>query len=308
MIRKRRGLAIHGWLNIDKPTGISSSAVVGQVRRATNAAKVGHAGTLAPLATGVLPVALGEATKTVAYAMNSKKTYQFILQFGSSTTTEDREGEVMETSNTRPVRGEIEAVLPSFRGNIEQVPPVYSAIKINGRRAYELARRDDIVELAPRRVHIHSLTLLQVLDTDNVVLEVVSGKGAYMRSLARDIARALNTVGHIAWLRRTMVGPFHIKNAISLDNLEMLGHSAGASSILLPVETVLDDIPALALTTQEANRLRHGQGIALLPVANRSPCKGIRQGDTVRAMNDGKLAALAKIAGGEIRPVRVMNF
>ena len=308
MTRKCSRLAIHGWLNIDKPTAVSSSAVVNQVRRTTNAIKAGHAGTLDPLATGVLPVALGEATKTVPYAMNSKKTYQFALQFGTTTTTDDREGEIVETSNARPVRAEIEAILPLFRGDIDQVPPVYSAIKVNGRRAYELARRDEKVELAPRRVHIHSLTILKVIDTDHVVLEVISGKGAYMRSLARDIARALHTVGHIAWLRRVAVGPFHIKNAISLDNLEMLGHSTHASSSLLPVETVLDDIPALALTTQEARRLRHGQGIALLPVANRSPCKGIHQGDTVRAMNNGKLAALAKIAGGEIRPVRVMNF
>ncbi|MBM08243.1 MAG: tRNA pseudouridine(55) synthase TruB [Magnetovibrio sp.] len=308
MARKRKGLPIHGWLNIDKPINLSSAGVVGRVRRATGAAKVGHAGTLDPLATGVLPIALGEATKTVPFAVNSKKTYRFSLKFGSATNTNDQEGEITETSDIRPKRAEIIEILPLFRGSIYQVPPVYSAIKVNGRRAYELARRSEEVKLVPRKVDIHSLTLMKIVDIDHVIFEVVSGKGAYMRSLARDIARALNTVGHIAWLRRIAVGTFHTRNAISLDNLEMLGHSAAALNVLLPVETVLDDIPALALTKQEANKLRRGQSVAFLPVAQRSVCQDIRQGDTVRTMNDGKLTALAKIAGGEIRPVRVINL
>jgi tRNA pseudouridine55 synthase len=307
MARKRKGLPIHGWFNIDKPAGISSSDVVTRVRRATGAAKAGHGGTLDPLATGVLPIALGEATKTVSYAMDGSKTYRFLLHWGIATTTDDTEGEVVEQSDVRPERHAIEAILPSFIGDIEQVPPIYSAIKVNGRRSYELARRDEAVELAPRQVRIDDLTLIRVEGRDHAEFQVDCGKGTYMRSLARDIALALGTVGHISWLRRTAVGAFHEDNAISLDKLEELGHSAPASSILLPVETVLADIPALALTLQEANRLRHGQGVAVLPVASRSPFKDISQGDTVCAMVEGKLVALAKIAGGEIRPVRVMN-
>ena len=308
MARKRKGLPIHGWFNIDKPAGISSSNVVGRVRRATGAAKAGHGGTLDPLATGVLPVALGEATKTVSYAMDGTKVYRFNLCFGSATATDDTEGEIVEASNARPGRDEIEGVLASFTGTIEQVPPIYSAIMVDGCRAYELARRDESVELAPREVRIDALSLLEMPDRDHAVFEVASGKGMYVRSLARDIARALGTVGHIAWLRRTAVGAFKENLANSLDKLEALGHSAAASDLLLPVETVLADIPALALTTQEANRLRHGQGVAILPVACRSSFKDISQGDIICAMADGKLVALVKIAGGEIRPIRVMNF
>ncbi|MBT6093339.1 MAG: tRNA pseudouridine(55) synthase TruB [Rhodospirillaceae bacterium] len=308
MARKRKGLPIHGWFNIDKPAGMSSSDVVTRVRRYTGAAKAGHGGTLDPLATGVLPIALGEATKTVSYAMDGLKTYRFEVRWGIATTTDDTEGEVLEESSARPVREAIKAALANFTGDIEQVPPAFSAIKVNGRRAYELARRDEAVELAPRQVHIEELSLVEVCDGDRAVLEMTSGKGVYVRSLARDLARALGTVGHVAWLRRTAVAGFLESDAISLDKLEALGHSAAASDILLPVETVLDDIPALALTQQEANRLRHGQGIAVLPVASRSPFKDISQGDTVVAMAEGKLVALAKIAGGEIRPVRVMNY
>ncbi len=308
MARKRKGLPIHGWFNIDKPAGLSSSDVVSRVRRYTGAAKAGHGGTLDPLATGVLPVALGEATKTVSYAMDGLKTYRFEVRWGIATTTDDTEGEMLEEHAARPGREAIEAALPNFTGDIEQVPPVYSAIKVNGRRAYDLARRDEEVELAPRQVHIERLSLVEVCDVNRAVLEMTSGKGVYVRSLARDLARALDTVGHVAWLRRTAVAGFHESDAISLDILEALGHSAAASDILLPVETVLDDIPALALTQQEANRLRHGQGVAVLPVASRSPFKDISQGDTVVAMAEGKLVALAKIAGGEIRPVRVMNY
>lgn len=308
MARKRKGLAIHGWLNIDKPAGISSSDVVNRVRRAMNAAKAGHGGTLDPLATGVLPVALGEATKTVSYAMDGAKTYRFRVRWGIATATDDSEGEATQTSDARPTAQDIEAQLAGFTGEIEQVPPAFSAIKIAGRRAYELARRDETVELAPRRVRIDALRLLGQPDADHAEFEMTSGKGVYVRALARDLGVALGTFGHVAWLRRTAVAGFFEKDAISLDKLEALGHIAPASDILLPVETVLADIPALALTMQEANRLRHGLGIPVLPVASRSPFKDICQGDTVVAMAEGRLVALAKIAGGEIRPVRVMNL
>ena len=308
MGRKHRGKAIHGWIIIDKPGGLSSNAVVGRVRRLTGAAKVGHAGTLDPMATGVLPMALGEATKIVSYLMDGAKAYRFTVRWGEQRDTDDAEGEVVATSDARPAKEQILAVLGNFIGDIEQVPPVFSAIKIEGKRAYALARADQAPEMKPRTIHIEDLKLLSVVDADHAEFEAVSGKGAYMRSLARDLGTALGTVGHIAQLRRIAVGPFDEKQAISLDKLESLRHSAPLSEYLLPVETVLDDIPALALTETEARKLNQGQAIPVLPVASRSPLKNIGQGDVVRVMAEGRLVALAKINGGEIRPFRVMNL
>lgn len=308
MGRKHRGKAIHGWIIIDKPGGLSSNAVVGRVRRLTGAAKVGHAGTLDPMATGVLPMALGEATKIVSYLMDGAKAYRFTVRWGEQRNTDDAEGEVVATSDARPAKEQILAVLGNFIGDIEQVPPVFSAIKIEGKRAYALARADQAPEMKPRTIHIEDLKLLSVVDADHAEFEAVSGKGAYMRSLARDLGTALGTVGHIAQLRRIAVGPFDEKQAISLDKLESLRHSAPLSEHLLPVETVLDDIPALALTETEARKLSQGQAIPVLPVASRSPLKNIGQGDVVRVMAEGRLVALAKINGGEIRPFRVMNL
>lgn len=308
MGRRRKGLAIHGWINLDKPLGVTSTQAVGRVKRLFNAAKVGHGGTLDPLATGILPIALGEATKTVSYAMDGDKEYVFTIHFGIETETGDREGAATETSAARPTDAEITAVLPRFMGDIEQVPPRYSAIKVDGARAYDLARGGEDFDLAARRVTVHGLTLESRPDPDHAVIRCRSGKGVYVRSLARDIARALGTVGHVAALRRTAVGPFTEKGSISLDNLEALGHSARDSGHLLPVETALDDIPALALTEPEARRLAQGQAIAALPVASRSSLKDISQGDVVSAMLDDRLVALAEIKGGEIRPIRVLNL
>lgn len=308
MGRKRQGNPIHGWMVIDKPAGMSSSAVVGRVKRLTGAAKVGHAGTLDPLATGVLPMALGEATKTVSFLMDSTKAYRFTVRWGEARDTDDAEGKVTATSDARPSEAEIVAALAAFRGEIEQTPPAFSAIKVAGERAYDLARRDETPDLRPRTVTIHALELIARPDPDHAEFRAVSGKGAYMRSLARDIARAIGTVGHVAALRRTAVGPFDESRAISLAMLESLGHSAPLSGHLLPVETVLDDIPALALTETEARKLSHGQAIPVLPVASRSPFKNIGQGDVVRAMAEGRLVALATITGGEIRPFRVINL
>lgn len=308
MGRKHRGKAIHGWIIIDKPGGLSSNAVVGRVRRLTGAAKVGHAGTLDPMATGVLPMALGEATKIVSYLMDGAKAYRFTVRWGEQRDTDDAEGEVVATSDARPAKEQILVVLGNFIGDIEQVPPVFSAIKIEGKRAYALARADQAPEMKPRTIHIEDLKLLSVVDADHAEFEAVSGKGAYMRSLARDLGTALGTVGHIVQLRRIAVGPFDEKQAISLDKLESLRHSAPLSEYLLPVETVLDDIPALALTETEARKLNQGQAIPVLPVASRSPLKNIGQGDVVRVMAEGRLVALAKINGGEIRPFRVMNL
>ena len=278
---RRRGIPIHGWLIVDKPAGVTSAGVVGKVRRLTGAAKVGHAGTLDPLATGVLPLAFGEATKTVAYAMDRTKVYRFTARWGEARSTDDSEGAVTETSDIRPTRDEIEAALPSFIGVLEQVPPAYSAVKVEGQRAYALARADKPVKLEPRRIRIDEFRLLGIPDADHAEFEVISGKGAYMRSLARDIALALGTVGHIAALRRIAVGPFREDAAISLDKLAALGHSAPLSELLLPVETALDDIPALALTEAEGQSLRHGQSVAALPVVSRSPSAGITQGAVV---------------------------
>ncbi len=308
MGRKRQGKPIHGWIIIDKPGGLSSNAVVSRVRRFTGAQKVGHGGTLDPLATGVLPMALGEATKTVSYLMDGAKEYRFTVRWGEARNTDDAEGEITQVSDVRPAEKQILGVLSTFTGDIEQVPPVFSAVKVGGKRAYALARADKAPDLPPRTVHIEDLKLLSRPDGDHAEFEVVSGKGAYMRSLARDLAVALGTVGHISRLRRVAVGPFHENQAISLDKLESLEHSAALSEHLLPIETVLDDIPALALTETEARRISRGQAIPVLPVANRSPLKNISQGGVVRAMAEDRLVALAKIKGGEIRPFRVMNL
>lgn len=308
MARRRRGEPINGWLAVDKPSGMTSTTVVTRVRRALNAAKAGHGGTLDPMATGVLPIALGEATKTVAYVMDGAKTYHWRVRWGEARSTDDAEGEVTATSPVRPSREQIAAALPRFVGEIEQVPPRFSAVKIAGQRAYDLARDGEEMDLKPRRVRIDEFKLLGLPDADNADFEVRSGKGAYMRSLARDLAVALGTVGHIAILRRIACGPFHETAAISLDKLEHLGHIAASANVLLPVETALDDIPALALTEAEARRLQSGQPISLLRMAVRDPLAFMPPDGTVRAMADGRLVALARIDGGEVRPVRVLNL
>ena len=308
MGRRRKGDPVHGWINLDKPKGVTSTQAVGRVKRLLNAAKVGHGGTLDPLASGILPIALGEATKTVAWAMDGEKEYVFTIKFGEATATDDREGAVTTKSDVRPSDAQISAVLPTFLGEIDQVPPRYSAIKIDGERAYDKARDGEDFAMKSRRVTIHDLVLEDRPDADHAVVRCRSGKGVYVRSLARDISVALGTVGHVAELRRTAVGPFREKDAISLENLEALGHSARDSGPLLPVETALDDIPALALTEAEARRLTQGQAIPALPVASRSPFKDISQGDMVSTMFGNRLVALAEIKGGEIRPVRVMNL
>ena len=308
MGRRHKGQQVHGWLNLDKPLGLSSSQAVSRVQRAFDAKKAGHGGTLDPLATGILPIAFGEATKTAAYAMDGSKTYYFGVRWGEARSTDDREGEVIETHDHRPAAQQIESSLAAFVGTIEQVPPRYSAIKIDGRRAYELARRDEAVELKSRRVEVRELRLVDVPDADHALLSVTCGKGTYVRALARDLAHHLDTVGHVDWLRRTAVGPFTEADAISLDKIEALGHIPLDSDLLMPIETVLDDIPALALTVQEAQRLKHGQSLSVLPVASRSTFKEIERGDTVSAMSEGRLVALARIVNGGIHPVRVMNL
>jgi len=304
MARKRKGDPIHGWLIVDKPAGLTSSAVVGKVKRALNAAKAGHGGTLDPMATGVLPIALGEATKTVSYVMNGAKTYRFTVRWGEARTTDDAEGEITQTSDVRPDRDAVVAALEGFVGDIEQVPPDYSAIKLDGKRAYDLARENKPLALAPRTIHIDSFELVEMPDSDHAVFDVSCGKGSYMRGLARDLGRKLGTCGHISALRRLACGGFGENHAISLDSVISLGHSAP----LLAVETALDDIPALAMTADEARSLQHGQAVSVLPVANRSSLEKVDPGAVYRAMSGEKMVALAKIVGGEIRPIRVLNL
>ena len=305
---KRRGQPIHGWIAIDKPEGLSSAAVVARVRRHLNAAKAGHAGTLDPLATGIIPIALGEATKTVAFAMDGRKTYEFTAVWGVATDTDDREGKTTTTSDVRPTREAILAALPRFVGEIDQVPPIYSAIKVDGERAYALAREGESFVLKSRKITVYSFDLISENGSETAFFKVHCGKGTYIRSLVRDLAQALGTVGHIGTLRRTSCGVFNESAAISLDKWEALGHSPAALAYLRPVRTVLDDIPALALTPQEAHRLRHGQSLALFPLAQRNPQAQLAQGIPVQAVLGETLVALAEVGNGMLLPSRVMAY
>ncbi|AWK86145.1 tRNA pseudouridine(55) synthase TruB [Azospirillum thermophilum] len=312
MARKRKGEPIHGWVVLDKPEGLTSTQALSRVRRLLNAEKAGHGGTLDPIATGVLPIALGEATKTVSYAMGGEKTYSFTVRWGERTTTDDREGEVIDRSAVRPADEAIRAALPGFLGEISQVPPQFCAIKINGERAYDIAREGDAVDLAPRTVRIDRLELVDRPDPDHAVFEVDCGKGTYVRSLARDLAEMLGTVGHVTVLRRLRVGPFTLDGSISLDELAALDHGAAVERLLLPIETALDDIPALALTDAEAHRLKHGQTVALLTRQDRERLDTLRgslgEDAIVLALSAGRPVALARVEGAEVRPVRVLNL
>lgn len=307
MSRRKKGQKVDGWIILDKPIGITSTQAVNIVRRLFDAQKAGHGGTLDPLATGILPIALGEATKTVPYVMEGAKAYRFTLKFGEQRTTDDAEGEVIARSDLRPTASEIAAALPAFIGEIEQIPPQFSAIKVAGERAYDLARSGEKVELAPRRIRIDDFRLAEIINVDEAVFEVHSGKGAYMRSLARDIAQYLGSVGHISALRRLSVGGFTENRAISLDALRALGHSPAAFECLLPIETALDDIPALALSATEAMRLRSGQPVGLLHRQDRDQFRDFDPDRMVCAMSEGKLVALTRYEAGELVPVRIIN-
>lgn len=296
----------HGWLILDKPRGLGSTQAVGAVKRNLREAgygkvKVGHGGTLDPLAEGVLPIALGEATKLAGRMLDASKTYDFTIGFGEETDTLDAEGEVTARSDYRPSRGEVDAVLPRFTGAIEQVPPAYSALKVDGRRAYDLARGGAEVELARRAVTIHTLTPVRV-DTngalDVITLRAHVSKGTYIRSLARDIARALGTVGHVTYLRRVKAGPFREDQAISLDKLNEIGKGAPLQDHLLPLEAGLDDIPALALDPTSAQAVRQGRELSGLPNTD--------------GLHFAKLGAvpvaLVEIVGGTAKVVRGFNL
>ena len=297
---------LHGWLVIDKPEGLTSARVVSQIKRATGA-KVGHAGTLDPLATGVLPLALGEATKTVRFAAAGQKRYRFRIRWGIARETDDREGAITAESALRPDIAAVETILPRFTGALLQRPPAYSAIKIAGRRAYKLARAGRPPDLPPRPVTIAELRLSVVPDPDHAEFEAMVGEGTYIRSLARDLAAALGTLAHVVELRRLAVGRFTETQAISLDSALALGHSLAASGHLLPIETVLDDIPALALTATEAARLRQGQRVTPQDERERERLARIDDGVIVGARLDRLLVALARIEDGHLRPVRIIN-
>jgi len=310
--RKRKGEPIHGWIVLDKPAGMTSTQALSRVRRILNAEKAGHGGTLDPAATGVLPIALGEATKTVSHAMDGTKVYRFTVRWGERTTTDDAEGEVIERGDRRPSDEAIRAALPAFTGLIEQVPPQYSAIKVDGERAYDIARDGDVADLASRQVRVDSFELLETPDADHAVFEVTCGKGTYVRSLARDLGETLGTPARVDALRRLRVGKFRVENAISLDELAAMDHFAALERLPLPIETALDDIPALALTEAEAHRLRHGQTVSLLTRADRERLDALRtgadEGGVVFAHLGGTPVALARVEGAEVRPVRVLNL
>lgn len=295
-----------GWLVIDKPLGLSSHRVVEIVRRHT-AGKVGHAGTLDPLATGVLPIAIGEATKTTTYAMAGRKRYRFRIRWGIARATDDCEGEVTGECEARPSREAVEAVLPRFHGTIRQQPPAYSAIRINGCRAYQLARRDRPLMPPARAVEVAEFRLVGMPDRDHADCEALVGKGTYIRALARDLGASLGTFAHIAQLRRLSVGRFTEDQAVALDSVAEHGHISNNWKYLLPIETALDDIPKLVLTAAEAARLCRGQNVTPGDGGTWANLGRLQEGAIVGAWHGQALVAMAKIEGGRIRPVRVIN-
>ncbi|MGH7025343.1 MAG: tRNA pseudouridine(55) synthase TruB [Caulobacteraceae bacterium] len=308
MARRRKGDAVSGWINLDKPTGLGSTAAVGRVRRAFNARKAGHAGTLDPLADGVLPIALGEATKTIPFLMVGDKAYRFTLRWGVETATLDEEGPVTATSDMRPSSEATAAALAEFVGEIDQVPPAYSAVKVGGERAYDLAREGIEVELAPRKVTIHEARLADTPDADHATIEIVCGKGTYVRALARDLAARLGAHAHVATLRRTRVGPFEAAAAITLERLEELCHRGAPLEVLLPVETALDDIPELAVTAEDAFRLTQGRSIVLLPRQVETLRARLAGARAVSARHGANIVALCEMRAGRLTPTRVFHL
>jgi len=308
MARQKRGRKIDGWLILDKPQGITSTQAVNKVKRALDAQKAGHGGTLDPLATGLLPIALGAATKTVPYVMDGTKLYHFTIRFGESRDTDDAEGVVSGTHAYRPTDGDIRAALPAFRGSIMQIPPAFSAIKVDGERAYDLARAGAPPELAARPAQVDRFELIGRPDADTAEFEVASGKGVYMRSLARDLAQACGTLGHIVVLRRLRVGPFTENMAVSMDTILDPSHTAQIlAELVRPIETALDDIPALALTASEAHALSNGQAISLVDLMGRIPDGADSDEGLVRVLAAGRVLALGRLSEGWLKPERLIQ-
>lgn len=309
MARRKKGHPIHGWLILDKPLGMTSTTAVNKIKRIFKAQKSGHAGTLDPLASGILPIALGEATKTISFTMDAKKTYRFSVQWGCETTTDDLEGEISQTSPKRPCEQDIRHILKHFSGRIEQIPPKYSAIKLEGQRAYNLARGGEDFDLSPRTVEIENLELVES-HNDICTFEVTCGKGTYVRALARDMGRELKCFGHVCALRRTKVGIFHENDALSFDKIleknSELSNSTDAftalTDLLLPLQAALDDIPALPVTEQEALRLKHGQSVSLK--SKTMPCFS----GTAYATSNNIPIAICEMADLQLKPKRVFNL
>ncbi len=314
MGRRKKGAPVHGWVVLDKPQGVTSTQAVAIVKRVFDAQKAGHAGTLDPMATGVLAIALGEATKTVPFAMEAEKTYRFTARWGEARDSDDAEGAVTATSGNRPTKTEIEQALPGFTGAIRQTPPSYSAIKVEGARAYDLAREGEAVALEPRTVFIRSAELLAVPDRDHAGFEIRCGKGTYVRAWVRDLALALGTFGHVSALRRTRVGSFCAEDAIGLETLKGFMHSPAAFEHLRPISTALDGIPAVAVTGPDAVRLRSGNPILIRANQFARITEAVPEGDDLQGLTvfcstgEGEPVALVALRAGELRPFRVFNF
>ncbi|SEM63071.1 tRNA pseudouridine synthase B [Gemmobacter aquatilis] len=301
MARSKKGRAISGWVVIDKPAGITSTAVVNKVKWAFDAQKAGHAGTLDPAATGVLAVALGEATKTVPYITDALKCYRFVVRLGQATTTDDAEGAVVESSDLRPDDAAIEAALVAFRGDIEQIPPQFSAVKVDGERAYDLAREGVEMDLVARPLWVESLDLIARPDADHVELEMVCGKGGYVRSIARDLGRALGCLGHVLWLRRVWSGPFEADKGISLEVVEAGAKTDALDVHILPLELGLADLPELPATPEGAARLKNGNPGMVI-------ASSVEYGEEAWASYQGKPVAVGIYKAGELHPSRVFNI
>lgn len=294
---------LHGWLVLDKPLGLTSTQAIGKARRLLGGKKVGHGGTLDPLASGILPLAFGEATKLIPYVMDGNKVYEFTIRWGEQRSTDDAEGEVVKTSAKCPTDDAIRAALPAFTGTILQTPPAFSAIKLAGERAYDIARAGGTPDIAPREVEILSLEFINQPDPHHARFRTVSGKGMYVRSLARDLAQKLGTCGHVSALRRTAVGNFTLEHATPLHRLEELQKAGQALSALLPLQSVLGAMPVLNLNAAEAQRLRAGQGILIRPQAMNLMDSGL-----IFAEHEGVAVALVEAKAGEFRVVRGFHF
>ncbi|WP_300391204.1 tRNA pseudouridine(55) synthase TruB [Henriciella sp.] len=309
--RKKKGLPVHGWLNVDKPVDVTSTQVVGILKRLFNAQKAGHGGTLDPLADGILPIAFGEATKTVQWAMDADKEYVFTVEWGRSTDTLDAEGEVIRTSDTRPEADAIEQALERFEGEIAQIPPKYSAIKVDGERAYDLARDGETFEIPSRQVVVHEARLVETPDADHATFHVRSGKGFYVRALARDLCDALGCEGHVAKLRRIRVGVMHEDDAIPLAELEAAESREALLELLLPVEEVLEDVPDVEISDEDAAAIRQGREVMLMPhiVERWREEKNPDPEDRLAlAMAGDTAVAMGEIRAGRFRPVRVFQL
>ncbi|WP_370335978.1 tRNA pseudouridine(55) synthase TruB [Parvularcula marina] len=318
MARRKRGNPVHGWLVLDKPYDLGSTEAVSKSKWLFEAQKAGHAGTLDPLATGILPIAFGEATKTVTYVQDGLKTYRFTARWGVATATDDAEGEVVAESDVRPTREDIEGVLGDFTGIVTQRPPAFSAIKIDGQRAYDLAREGEKVEVPEREVRIEDLRLVEMLSDDEAVLEAVTGKGTYVRALVRDLAQALGTVAHVSALRRTAVGPFTEDMAVRFEDMtgrpdtERLGpedREGDYTSFLTGIEAAMAEFPSVSIDRPAASRLQHGND-AILSIAEVAP---LRQGnpediEPVLAVEGETPVAVCRLEGMKLRPVKVFNF